>query len=236
MPTALEVVTNALVGLNVYASGEPIKPADSTLALFWLNTILNDWDLDPEASYAESFTVFASTGVNPQTIGPTGQWVLPARPPTIQAVAYDLGSGIYQEIYHTDDPHWWAAQQSILGGTPPLGAYYEPSEPNGKLYFNNIPAGATNIRLLLRTAFGSVLLTDTLVLPQGYPSALTLTLMEAIAESFHATVSPSLAQRAGKARARIFAGNLRVPALSTRRLGLPGAYGGIWDYRTGNFR
>jgi hypothetical protein len=62
---------------------------------------------------------------------------------------------------------------------PPAGAYYEAAEPNGKLYFNNIPASAaTNIRLLLRMYFGRVALTDVLVLPPGYESALTLTLME----------------------------------------------------------
>jgi hypothetical protein len=117
--------------------------------------------------------------------GPSGDWVLPARPPSIQGVAYDVGGGIYQKIYTTDDPNWWAAQQSILTG-PPAGAYYEAAEPNGKLYFNNIPAAATNIRLQLRTYFGRVALTDVLVLPPGYESALTLTLMEAIAEPLHA--------------------------------------------------
>jgi hypothetical protein len=231
----LGVISNALMGLNIYAAGESIKPADANLCLFWLNLILDDWNLDPQASYAEPFTVFASTGVNPQTIGPSGTWVLPARPPSIQGVAYDLGGGIYQEIYVTDDPQWWAAQQSILTG-PPAGAYYEAAEPNGKLYFNNIPASATNIRLLLRMYFGRVALTDVLVLPPGYESALTLTLMESIAEPLHATVSASLTKRAGKARALIFAANLRVPTLSTRGLGLPGSQGGIWDYRTGTFR
>jgi len=231
----LGVIANALYGLNVYHAGEPIKPQDSTLCLFWLNLIFDDWNLDPQASYAEPFTVFASTGVNPQTIGPSGTWVLPARPPSIQGVAYDLGGGIYQEIYTTDDPRWWAAQQSILTG-PPSGAYYEAAEPNGKLYFNNVTAAATNIRLQLRTTFGRVALTDALVLPPGYESALTLTLMEAIAEPLHATVSASLMTRAAKARSLIFSKNLRVPTLSTRNLGLPGSNGGIWDYRTGQFR
>ena len=231
----LGVIANALTGLNIYASGEPIKAVDSTLALFWLNLIFDDWNLDPQASYAESFTVFASTGVNPQTIGPSGTWVLPARPPSIQGVAYDLGSGIYQDIYVTDDPDWWAAQQSILTG-PPAGAYYEASEPNGKLYLNNVPSAATNIRLQLRYAFGRVALTDVLVLPPGYESALTLTLMEAIAEPFHKDVSLMLARRAGAARALIFSKNLRVPSLTARGLGLPGIRNGRWDYRTGTYR
>jgi hypothetical protein len=232
----LGVITNALFGLNIYHPNEAIKPADSTLCLFWLNLILDDWNLDPQASYADPFTVFASTGANPQTIGPSGDWVLPARPPSIQGVAYDIGNGIYQNIYTTDDPNWWSEQQSILTDSIPFGAYYEPAEPNGKLYFNNVLTSGTNVRLLLRMYFGRVALTDVLVLPPGYESALTLTLMEAIAEPLHANVSPSLAQRAGKARALIFSKNLRVPSLSTRGLGLPGSNGGLWDYRTGQIR
>lgn len=231
----LGVISNALFGLNIYHANEPIKVADSTLALFWLNLILDGWNLDPQASYAEPFTVFASTGANPETIGPSGGWVLPARPPAIQGVAYDLGSGQYREIFITDDARWWAAQTTVLTGFP-QGAYYEASEPNGKLYFNNLPATATNIRLMLRTTFGRVALPDVLVLPPGYESALTLTLMESIAEPLHATVSASLTTRAGKARALIFSKNLRVPALSLRGLGLPGVSRGWWDYRTGTWR
>lgn len=231
----LGVIANALFGLNIYHANEPIKVADSTLALFWLNLIFDDWNLDPQASYAEPFTVFASTGVNPQTIGPSGTWVLPARPPAIQGVSIDIGSGQYREIFVTDDPAWWAARSTVLTGLPG-GAYYEASEPNGKLFFTSLPAAATNIRLQLRTTFGRVALTDVLVLPPGYESALTLTLMEAIAEPMHATVSDRLVKAAGKARALIFSKNLRVPALSVRGLGLPGVSCGRWDYRTGTWQ
>lgn len=231
----LAVISNAMMGLNALSPFEALKPADATLCLFWLNLILDDWNADVRASYAEPFTVFASTGANPETIGPSGGWVLPARPPTIDGVAVDIGSGIYREIPVTDDPHWWARQSTVLTGFP-RGAYYEASEPNGKLYFNNLPAAATNIRLMLRTTFGRVLLTDVLVLPPGYESALTLTLMESIAEPLHATVSAALTTRAGKARGLIFGNNLRVPSLSVRGLGLPGVSRGWWDYRTGTYR
>lgn len=231
----LGVIANALTALNIYGAGESIKAPDATLCLFWLNLILDGWNLDPQANYADVFTVFASTGVNPQTIGPSGTWILPARPPTIRGVSVDVGSGIYREIDVSDDPDWWAARSLVLAGSP-WGAYYEASEPNGKLYFTSLPAAATNVRLQLRMTFGSVLLTDVLVLPPGYEAALTLTLMEAIAEPFHATVSTRLEKAAGKARSLIFAKNLRVPSLTTQGLGLPGDGGRWWDYRSGGFR
>lgn len=233
--TVLGVIKNAMMGLNLLSPFEAIKPSDANLGLYWLNLLCDDWSLDPQASYAEPFTVFASTGANPETIGPNGTWVLPLRPPAIQGVAVDVGSGQYRTIFVTDDPAWWAARSTVLTGCP-SGAYYEASEPDGKLYFSSLLAAATNVRLQLRTAFGRVALTDVLVLPQGYESALVLTLMEAIAEPLHATVSASLATRAGKARALIFSKNLRVPSLSLRGLGLPGVSRGWWDYRTGTWQ
>jgi len=234
MPIVLDLIANALTGLNVYAAGEPIKVADSTLALFWLNTILDDWSLDPQASYVSPLTVFVATGVNPQTIGPSGAWVLPVRPPAIVGLAVDDGGATYREIFVTDDPRWWAAQTYSATGFP-QGAYYEATEPNGSLYFNTLAAAATNVRLQLRTAFARVALTDPFTLPQGYQSALTLTLMEAIAEPLHANVSASLTTRAGKARGLIFSKNLRIPTLSATGQGLPGLDGGRFDARTGTY-
>lgn len=231
----LGVISHALFGLNIYAAGEPIKPADAALCLFWVNLIFDDWNLDPQASYADRFTVFASTGANPETIGPSGTWTLPARPPAIPGVAVDLGGGCYREIFVSDDPRWWATRSTVVSGVPG-GAYYEASEPNGKLYFTSPTPAATNIRLQLRTTYGRVQLSDVLVLPPGAESALTLTLMESIAEPLHATVSASLEKRAGKARALFFGKNLRVPSLSVRGLGLPGMGRGTWNVRTGTWR
>lgn len=227
----LGIITNAMMGLNALSPFEAIKPSDANLGLYWLNLILDGWVLDPQASYAAQFANVVTTGVNPETVGPTGTWVLSARPPAIDSVSVDFGSG-YTPIFTTTDPAWWDRQLPLTGGLP-RGAYYNPAEPNGQLYFTGAPAAGTLVRLRLPTSIGPVLLTDVLVLPQGYESALVLTLMEAIAEPLHATVSASLEKRAGKARALIFSKNLRVPSLSVRGLGLPGVCRGRWNYRTG---
>jgi hypothetical protein len=217
------LVSHVLVnGLAVYAPGEPIKPADALTVLDAINTVLDDWNADTQAHYAETFPVYTFSGTNPQTIGPTGTWVTAARPVAIAGVAVDVssGGGTYQPIYTTSDPRWWEPQPSATG------AYYAADEPNGSLYFSAPPAAGTNIRLMMRTTLGPVLLTDVMTLPQGYQSALELTVMEAVVDAFHATLTPSQIQRAGKARGRIWANNLRIPSLSTRGLGLPGSGSG----------
>jgi len=228
------LISHVLVnGLAVYAPGEPIKPQDATTALDAINAVLDDWTAGTQASYAETFLAVVSTGANPEVVGPggTGAWLMPARPVAIDGVSYDLGGGIYTRIFTTNDPRWWDAQQVSTGATT-IGAYYSADEPNGHLYFASPPAGATNVRLMLKTTLGPVLATDVMTLPPGYQSALELTAMEGCADAFHATLTAKQIERAGKARGRIWATNLRIPSLSTRGLGLPGSRGGTWDYRT----
>jgi len=230
------IIAKALQGHNLVAVGEPIPAATGQTCLDWLNLILDDWAAELRASAAEAFTPFTATGVNPQTIGPSGLWVLPARPPAIEGVLVDRGGGLFRPIFTTADPAWWAWQQPLTSGIA-VGAYYQASEPNGALYFTDPPAAGTAVRLMLRTTLGPVAQTDSLTLAQGYESALILTLQEAIAEPLHVVISASLERRAGQARGRIFGNNTPIPRLSTRGQGLPSrARGGRWDYRTGTFR
>lgn len=221
-------------GLAVYAPSEAIKPADAITVLDAINGVLDDWRVDTLASYAEVFSFLVTTGVNPETLGPTGTFVMPARPVAIEDVAVAFSAGLYQSIGVTRDPQWWAAQLTTAG--LPSGAFYSPDEPNGSLYLNGTLAAGTGLRLMTRTTLGPVAQTDVMNLPPGYQSALELTAMEACVDAFHATLTANQITRAGKARARIFGNNVRVPSLSTRGLGLPGSRGGRWDYRTGTIR
>lgn len=230
----LTLVTHALTGLSVYGPGDAISDADAGDVLDALNLILDDWGADPQASVAEVFTTFATTGVNPQTIGPTGHWVLPVRPAAIDALSWVVGTGIYSPITIHTDPRWWNAQTVLNPGTL-TDAFYSADLPNGSLYFSGVPASGTNVRVMTRTALAAVALTASLTLAPGYQSALELTVMEAIADLFGATLSENQVRRAGIARGRIFAANLRVPTLSTRGLGLPGVSRGRWDWRTGTW-
>ena len=229
------IIRNALVGITAYAPGEPIKPADAADVLGELNLILDDWGADPQASVAEVFSTFATTpSLQPHTIGPSGVWVLPVRPVTIDGLAYEATTGVWLPIRVHDDPGWWLTQTVLSPGLL-TDAFYNPAVPNGALYFTGLPSGATNVRVMTRTALAAVLQTASISLAPGYQSAIQLTLMEAIADLFNKTLTPSQIRRAGIARGRIFANNLRVPSLSTAGLGLPGMSQGQWDARTGSW-
>lgn len=221
------IIAHVLVnGLVVYAPSEPIRQSDAQTVLDAINLVLDDWNADTQASYAETFTVYVTTGINPQTIGPTGTWVTPARPVTIDGLAWDIGSGDYQRLYVTNDPTWWNAQRLNAGAFS--GAFYSADEPNGSLSFNNSPpAAGVNVRIMQRTTLGPVVQTGVMVLPPGYQSALEFTVMERVVDAFHATLTANQIRLAGIARGRIWTNNLRVPTLSARGQGLPGTHRGL---------
>lgn len=228
------IISHVLVnGLAVYASGEPIKPADALTVFEAITLVLDDWSADPQTSVAGVFTPFTTTPLlQPHTIGPTGVWVLPVRPVKIDGAALSLGGGIWTPIRVHHDPQWWLAQ-SIVPSATTNSAYYAPDVPNGSLYFAGIPQAAVSVQLLTRWAVGAAIQTSSLILPPGYQSALEYTVMERVVDGFHAVLTPNQIRLAGLARARIFGNNLRVPTLRARGQGVPGLSRGAWDYRTG---
>ena len=231
----LQIVKDALYAHNVYMAGATIKDADAETCVAQVNTILDDWNAERQAVYVDRFDTFVTTpSLQPHTIGPSGVWVLAQRPVSIEGAVWLSAGVVSGRITIHRDPSWWDTQAPAAGSLS-ADAYYAPEMPNGKLYFVGIPVGAVSVRLLTRSQFAAVVITDSLQLPQGYRSALTLTLMENIAETFGKDVSAKLADRAGKARGRIFSNNLIVPSLSASGQGLPGLSGGRWDARTGQW-
>jgi len=227
------IIRHVLVdGLAVVGAGEPVKPADAIVVLDAINGVLDDWSADVQTSVAGVVTPFTTQAIQPHTIGPTGTWVLPVRPVKVDGLAVALSSGVFTIIDVSDDPRWWLARQATGGA----GAYYAAEVPDGALSFaSGAPTAGLDVLLLTRWVLGSVLHTASLVLPPGYQSALELTVMEACVDAFHATLTANQIRRAGLARARIFANNLRIPSLSAAGLGLPGMTGGRWDARTGTW-
>jgi hypothetical protein len=237
MPTPVAtIIATALAGHNVYMPGEPVPPAAAETCRVLLNQIIDAWNADAGASVAEVFTPFATTpNLQPHTIGPSGVWMLPVRPVMIDGAALLYGNGQIGPITVHDDPDWWNGRTPIAGA-PIADLYYSADLPNGSIYFDGAPTGVSVVRVMTRTVLSAVLYTQSITLAPGGELALTLTLQEAIAEPFHATISPALEKRAGKARGLYFKNNLRIPTLTARGQGAPGFGGGSWDYRTGTFR
>jgi hypothetical protein len=225
--TGLDLVTDALLAWNIVAAGDPLENGDAVYVLRTLNRILDDWNADRAAVWAENFASFTLTpSLSPHTIGAAGTWVTPQRPQRIVRASLTLPGGSQTPITVHGDAAWYdGLSLPTLTSSIPTDVYYEPDWPTGKLFFYPVPTTAYVVTLLTRVVLARIALVDAFSLPPGYRSAITLTLQEEIAESYEKTVTPRLEKAARLARARIFTANRITPRIVTRDAGLAGGGG-----------
>jgi len=247
MATALSIVEDGFEGLNICRASE-LNAEDATFGLKLLNRLLDNWNADRQAVYAETFSTFTATAsLQPHTIGlvanaPTWN-VLTNRPVSVTAANLITGAGTsaYRTPIFIRDKDWWdSVSLRAMTSAIPTDLYYEPTWPNGSLYFWPVPSGALSIELRLRVLLAQMIAATTFTLPPGYQDAITLTLEEKLVVPYHVTdqaILITLKKDARDARAKVFANNIEVPRLQTADAGMPGSdSGGGWDFRIGGYR
>lgn len=238
MATIREVCTDALKEL-FQAPGESVNETDLTFALGKLNRLLDNWNAERAAVYAQQFNTYDLVAdLAPHTIGPGGTFEATQRPVSIEGANLILSStpNPYLPI-NVRGPAWWDAQTvPDLTGSIPTDVYYQPDFPLGKLYFWPVPTETYSVELQTRVVLAEVTLDDEFELPPGYRDAITLTVAEECSEAFAKPVGARLAQSAMQARARIFRNNDLPPNLRTWDSGMPTAgQRADFNYRNGQF-
>lgn len=237
--TGRTLCTDAMLELAILQAGETPNDTDIQFVLRKLNRVINNWNAEREAIYAtdaQHWTIVP--GVQPQTIGPTGLYVVTQRPVAIDAANIILNnvSPVVRNPFHIRDYQWWALQ-SVQGvtSTLPTDLYYKPSWPNGELYLWPVPTQNYQLELFTRGILDSYTLDTVFSMPPGYQDALTLTLAEEIASGFSVTPSATTVRSAAKSRDRIFSNNRLSPRLTTYDAGMPptNPNQGYFNYRTG---
>lgn len=231
--TGRTICTDALVELGVYGPIQTPQAKDLAVVLGQLTRLIDNWNAEREAIYADQFLSFTLTpSLQPHTIGPTtATWTTPQRPVSIEAAQLIVSSSQSYPIT-LRDAEWWNARVDTAFTTDlPTDLYYQPGWPNGSLYFFGRPTAAYTVQLLCRSVLSTYTLDTIVTMPPGYRDALTLTLKEMCAEAFAKTLSEKAVLDASKARARIFGNNTVMPYLSSPA-GLPGRGGSAFDYVT----
>ena len=223
--TARELLTNALLEIGAIAGTETPSDPDAVFALGKLNRLLNRWNATRRAVYAQQFVTFTLTpALAPHTIGPTGTFVVTQRPVSIESASliFTTSTPNGQRPIHIRDAQWWAGLRvPDLSTSMPTDLYYEPSWPNGSLFFWPVPSAASDVVLEYRIVLAALALTDTFTMPPGYEDAVTLSLAESLLLAFpNADLAPAIVAQASQARADAFGNNSPTPRLATADYGL----------------
>jgi hypothetical protein len=220
--TIQDLVTDAFRELGVLNAVDPPTGEDSTLGLFRLNKILDNFNADRDALYAQVFTSLTlSPGVNPHTIGPSGATVtVSQRPVSIEGAQLIVGAN-YSPIKVRDRDWYRARTNPSLQSAVVTDLFYEPSFPNGSIYFQPVPSSPYSVLLDVRVVLAAVTLADVFTFPPGYQDFLTMLLAIDLSAPMGVAVSPETRHELQVAMARVGRNNIRIPTISTRDAGMP---------------
>lgn len=243
--TIRDLLRDAAIENGALSQSENLSSGDAQFLLGRLNRMLDGWNAQREALYAEQGVTYPLTpGLAVHTIGtPGATWDLPSgRPVSIESAMLILPSSTpqsYTPIRLGSAQAWYQAQTvPALATQYPTDLYYEPAWPLGRLYFWPVPTAAFSVQLQIRRELTAVDYDDTLTLPPGYQDAITLTLAEMTCRALGRELSPVLVQQAGMARHRIFVNNVTVPRIATQDSGMPSGNSAAqlpsWDYLIGS--
>lgn len=223
--TVAALCESAAHALNLILPGESLNPNDGARFLRRLNHILDYWNAKREAIYAIAFSTFTLTPtLSPHTIGPTGTWVTGTRPVSLESDPMLLvAAATTSQVPITRRDRDWYGNLAVptVQSSIPTDVFYNPAWPNGELYFYPVPTTAYQVSLELRVVLSTVVMTDTITLPQGYLGALENTLTEQAASDFGRKAPESIVTLARDQRAAIFANNDPIPSIETLDAGMP---------------
>ena len=230
------ILSNAMLEINVNDPADAPAQTDSDFVLGKLNRLLDNWNAERHAIYADQFLTFTidiavAAAHDPQTIGiaaNTPTWTVTGnRPVSIEGITVILSGTPQARVnLRKRNAQWWQLNTvPTITSTLSTDFYYNPVYPNGEVWLWPEPTTAYDVQVWCRGVLGNLTQFATFDLPPGYEDAITLTLAEDCAGGFQKPVTPELRSKAMQARARIFGNNVEIPKLSTRDSGMPRSSG-----------
>jgi len=185
--TANQIMDRALRGIGVLGIGRTMTPLESDTALYYLQELIDSWQLKRLSIYSvlrTSFTLTADTQTF--TIGPSGTFVVTPKPIWL-ASAFVIPSGdtIEQKIDIWKRPQWLNEQNKALTDLWPRAVYMEPGATNNTLNLWPIQTTAPTLWLGMPTGLvGFADKTTQYTFPPGYHEAFRTALEEKLAIPF----------------------------------------------------
>ncbi len=237
MPTALNIITDAMVEIGAYGPGDTIAARHEQLGLLRFQNQLDSWQADQLAlnlQTPKAFTLVA--GTSEFTIGPTGNLVT-ARPTYIEGMNYVIpGTSPITEVPMApmDNDQYLALSQKTLPSSLPQQFHLNATMPNATVFI--WPQVTQNVVLAIYLEQGidvPATLTTQVTGPQGYAEAFMYQLALRLCGPMSRPIPDGLPEMAATAYAR-----MRRPNVDPGLLGVDAAltptYSGAFNILTGN--
>lgn len=209
--TALRLITNALRGLGVVASGESLDADQAADGLESLNELIEIWRLDSLMVYAITRSIQSTTaGQATYTIGTGGVWNIP-RPVRIESAYHRQSSdGLELPMRILTEQEYRGITVRSTESTWPLWIYFDYAYPLSTATLYPVPSINNQVVLYPWTVLSSVasLATSIDLLP-GYQAALRFNLQVYLASEYGVSVSPEVATLAVSTKGAIQTINYR---------------------------
>jgi hypothetical protein len=167
-----DMINDAAAPLGQYAADRPLNNVKAQLMLRRMQRMLDLWSTD--GLYVYNVTT-VSLALAPNVASYSTTLFSGGRPTAIDSVFVNVGgvSGIDYSPSPMTQMQYDAIPYKIAAGIP-AGWYYDPTFPDGTLYFYPVPYQVMTARVNTRTllANASLTLDSTISLPPGYDAAI----------------------------------------------------------------
>lgn len=236
--TGTQIITRALQGIRVLGVGRSLTDRDATMALVYLQELIDSWKADNRTIYTVTrspFTLVASAQT--RTIGPSAQFAVTPRPIFLaSAMVIPVGDTVEQPVDIWTRQDWLYERDKALTDLYPRAVFMEPGAATNTLNFWPIPTTAATLYLGIPTGIVAFVdLTTQYTFPEGYHEALRTELEIRLAPIFGKPVTATMEKAAVVALNRISDMNSQGPPPYESDGALSPA-GGHYDGDLGDYR
>ena len=230
MTTIRDVVTEALLILEIIGEGETPTATQAAGALRVLNTLIDSWAIEGLLVYTLDRQVFAlAANVPTYTLGPGGTWnTTPLygagtpRPVHVSDAQWKaLSQDVWDPVYVMNDHEYQHLALRASTGTQVTALHYSPTMPLGTVFVYPTSTVTGQLALFLWHPYDTQNTLDTvLMFPPGYQRMLEYNLAVDLSERYPGTLRSSTAAFAAESKDKVESMNVRVPLMTSDLVGL----------------
>jgi hypothetical protein len=221
--TAQTILDRALRLLHQIPTGGSSVGSQASEGLIALNAMMDRWRNDRLTTYAlQEETVPLTASSTSKTMGATGDLVTTRPEVVLGAWILDNNISYPVRILDTREEYSSIPDKTVTSSWPDK-AFYEPTYPNGTLYYHPAPDASRTMKVLTEvpvTSFAAV--GTSIALPPGWEDAMAFNLAVAWAPEFETQPSPEVSRLAAETLGAIKRVSQRTLKMDSGLVGLIG--------------